>query len=193
MSCTSNNAPPLRSPPPSPSHQAADYSTGDAAADLETSRLVASLVDAPELRSACPVPFDENQLWREQHAGKGGEGGPKHGPMSPAASATLHQALRETFRNVSSVMDCVACEKCKVWGKSARMRAGSGGGCLLLHLKSFFDACLKKAASFPLLWAHYLRHLPSSVALPPYSQASFALLRSYFPPHPAPLQASCRC
>lgn len=25
--------------------------------------------------------------------------------------------MRDHFRNISSIMDCVACEKCKMWGK----------------------------------------------------------------------------
>lgn len=47
----------------------------------------------------CPMPFDEGRLW------KGAEG--------PA----LFVQLQHTFRNITRVMDCVGCEKCKMWGK----------------------------------------------------------------------------
>jgi len=31
--------------------------------------------------------------------------------------ATLRNVFRGTFRNISSIMNCVGCEKCKLWGK----------------------------------------------------------------------------
>lgn len=52
-----------------------------------------------ELQAACPVPFDEGRLW------KGAEG--------PA----LREQLRASFQNITRIMDCVGCEKCKLWGK----------------------------------------------------------------------------
>ena len=33
------------------------------------------------------------------------------------AGAAAREALRAHFRNVSAVMDCVGCEKCRLWGK----------------------------------------------------------------------------
>lgn len=29
----------------------------------------------------------------------------------------LKQEFKQHFRNISSIMDCVGCEKCKLWGK----------------------------------------------------------------------------
>ena len=75
------------------------YSTGDSNADEETRTLVARLVDMPELRSACPIPFDEGRLWK-------GDEGPE-----------LKQQLQISFHNITRIMDCVGCEKCKLWGK----------------------------------------------------------------------------
>jgi ERO1-like protein alpha len=57
------------------------------------------LVESPALRTACPVPFDEGRIWQ------GKDGG-----------AALEE-LRANFRNVSAVLDCVGCEKCRLWGK----------------------------------------------------------------------------
>lgn len=77
-----------------------------------------------KLRSACPLPFDEAKLWQ-------GENGPE-----------LKQEIQKQFRNIryvlnlsallhimrftnlklqhfvhSAIMDCVGCEKCRLWGK----------------------------------------------------------------------------
>jgi len=51
---------------------------------------------------ACPsdvVPFDETQLFR------GGD------------AQEIQKELRDHFRHVSRVMDCVGCLKCRLWGK----------------------------------------------------------------------------
>lgn len=45
------------------------------------------------------MPFDEGRLWK-------GEEGP-----------ALLASMQEAFRNITRVMDCVGCEKCKLWGK----------------------------------------------------------------------------
>ncbi len=51
------------------------------------------------LKRACPVPFDEGQLWKGDNA--------QH----------LQEQLRSGFHDITRVMDCVGCEKCKLWGK----------------------------------------------------------------------------
>ena len=51
------------------------------------------------LQEACPVPFDEGRLWK--------------GADAPA----LKHQLQQHFQNITQVMDCVGCEKCKLWGK----------------------------------------------------------------------------
>ncbi|KAG0449546.1 hypothetical protein HPP92_027315 [Vanilla planifolia] len=42
----------------------AEYNTGNPEEDLKTQSLVRQLVYNPELRAACPVPFDEAKLWQ---------------------------------------------------------------------------------------------------------------------------------
>lgn len=32
-------------------------------------------------------------------------------------SLKLKAAFREKFRNISKIMDCVGCDKCRLWGK----------------------------------------------------------------------------
>ena len=77
----------------------AEYSTGNDAEDHLTYKLVNALVAHDRLRTACPIPFDEAKLWR--------------GPDA----VELKQQLQNHFRNISALMDCVGCEKCRLWGK----------------------------------------------------------------------------
>ncbi|CAN6439431.1 unnamed protein product [Victoria cruziana] len=77
----------------------AEYDTGNPAEDLTTQSLVRQLVFNPKLQAACPLPFDEAKLWK-------GQNGPD-----------LKNQIQKQFRNISSIMDCVGCEKCRLWGK----------------------------------------------------------------------------
>lgn len=45
------------------------------------------------------MPFDEGRLWK----GEDGE--------------ELKRQLQAHFHNITKAMDCVGCEKCKLWGK----------------------------------------------------------------------------
>ncbi len=45
------------------------------------------------------MPFDEGRLWKGENA------------------AELKEQLQKTFQNITRIMDCVGCEKCKLWGK----------------------------------------------------------------------------
>jgi len=76
--------------------QAADYGTGQPGEDARTAQLVGQLAG---LRLDTGGAFDETQLFQ------GGE------------ELALREALRGHFRNMSAVMDCVGCEKCRLWGK----------------------------------------------------------------------------
>ncbi|XP_021904762.1 endoplasmic reticulum oxidoreductin-2-like [Carica papaya] len=78
-------------------HIASDYLL-DEAKNL-TQSLMKQLLHNSELQAACPVPFDEAKLWK-------GESGPE-----------LKQKIQKQFRNISTIMDCVGCEKCRLWGK----------------------------------------------------------------------------
>ena len=82
----------------------AQYDTGLPDEDARTRELVRGLLGRDGgagvlLREACPLPFDEGRLWR-------GEEGP-----------ALRRQLQSAFQNITRVMDCVGCEKCKLWGK----------------------------------------------------------------------------
>lgn len=75
------------------------YETGFQEEDQRTQELVRQLLASHELSSSCPVPFDEGRLWK-------GEEGP-----------ALKRQVQASFRNITRIMDCVGCEKCKLWGK----------------------------------------------------------------------------
>lgn len=50
---------------------------------------------------ACPTTFDEAQMFNGQNR----------------ESLELKQEFRQHFRNISTIMDCVGCDKCRLWGK----------------------------------------------------------------------------
>ncbi|KAF8071015.1 AERO1 [Scenedesmus sp. PABB004] len=75
------------------------YDTGLPDEDAAARTLVTQLVANPAVWEACPMPFDEARLWKGENA--------------PALKAQL----QATFQNITRIMDCVGCEKCKLWGK----------------------------------------------------------------------------
>jgi hypothetical protein len=75
-------------------------------------RAMPAQVGSEGVRAACPVPFDEGRLW------KGADG------------AELKAQLQAHFRNITAVMDCVGCEKCKLWGKLQLLGAPPVACCL---------------------------------------------------------------
>ncbi|KAK9936821.1 hypothetical protein M0R45_013644 [Rubus argutus] len=77
----------------------AEYDTGNPIEDLKTQSLTRQLLYNPKLQAACPIPFDEAKLWK-------GQSGPE-----------LKPKIQKQFRNISALMDCVGCEKCRLWGK----------------------------------------------------------------------------
>ncbi|XP_068645537.1 endoplasmic reticulum oxidoreductin-1-like [Aristolochia californica] len=77
----------------------AEYDTGNPVEDLKTHSLVKQLVYHPKSRASCPLPFDEAKLWQ-------GQSGPE-----------LKLEVQKQFKNISALMDCVGCEKCRLWGK----------------------------------------------------------------------------
>ncbi|KAG2684743.1 hypothetical protein I3843_10G086900 [Carya illinoinensis] len=77
----------------------AEYDTGNLTEDLRTMSLMRQLLFNPKLKAACPIPYDEAKLWR-------GQRGPE-----------LKLKIQQQFRNISALMDCVGCEKCRLWGK----------------------------------------------------------------------------
>lgn len=75
------------------------YATGDETRDLVTQQRVRQLFDHPSLARGCEeLVFDESDMF-------------------VANSRDRLPEFRGAFRNISMIMDCVGCEKCRLWGK----------------------------------------------------------------------------
>lgn len=68
------------------------------ASEQRTLTLLESLVSQA---NQCPPTFDEASMFQASN------------PEAPM----LKQQFRDSFRNISSIMDCVGCDKCRLWGK----------------------------------------------------------------------------
>lgn len=80
--------------------RAYNYTTTNGARDTELAALVDETLSTP-LLSGCSsaASFDESSMF------------------STAQGASLKHQLRSAFRNISRIMDCVGCEKCRLHGK----------------------------------------------------------------------------
>ncbi|OAQ24880.1 endoplasmic oxidoreductin [Linnemannia elongata AG-77] len=96
-----------------------EFCTGDQTVDKNIMSVVTELVD---LVKQCPPTFDEKLLFQDGGQGK-----------------KLKNQFRDHFRNVTRIMDCVGCEKCRLWGKVQT----TGLGTALKILLSYDDASLK--------------------------------------------------
>ncbi len=72
------------------------FCSGDAVQDSSTRTAVLALADAAAKQ---PRIFDEDTMFQDPH------------------DTQLKEDFRNRFRNVSSLMDCVGCDKCRLWGK----------------------------------------------------------------------------
>lgn len=73
------------------------FCSGDAAQDRDTKSKVIRLIDQA---AAGPTIFEEKLMFQD-----------------PAVAGELRDDFRQRFRNVSRLMDCVGCDKCRLWGK----------------------------------------------------------------------------
>lgn len=110
------------------------YSTGNATCDALTATLVSNVLGAhPLLAPGCAMrTFNESDMFLGGPAGGGGgsggagaaaalvaaaEAGGVPATLAASSSAEARTEFRDAFRNVSTIMDCVGCEKCRLWGK----------------------------------------------------------------------------
>ncbi|KAJ1455780.1 endoplasmic reticulum Oxidoreductin 1-domain-containing protein [Pelagophyceae sp. CCMP2097] len=125
-----------------------DYDTGNSTDDAMTRELVGFLVagggarqpgggfgdsatDAASCASAAAAraAFDETRLFQT----------PDDARMSPLERALARESVEELraqfvqrFRNVSLIMDCVTCERCRLWGKLQILGLGTALKILML-------------------------------------------------------------
>lgn len=74
------------------------FCTGDATQDAKTKRMITTLADAIP---SGPKIFDESVMFTDR----------------TLSGIELKEDFRNRFRNVSRIMDCVGCDKCRLWGK----------------------------------------------------------------------------
>ncbi|KAG6610326.1 Endoplasmic oxidoreductin [Phytophthora cinnamomi] len=112
-----------------------DYNTGNAADDLRVREILRQLLlegsdDARASGVACPAyaecssvlsGFDESALFRVQADGLSID----QLVQAKQEKEQLEVQFREKFQNVSRIMDCVTCEKCRLWGKLQTMGLGT--------------------------------------------------------------------
>lgn len=78
------------------------FCTGDPEQDAKTKGMIRRLASAIP---AGPQIFDESIMFQDQPTPDGTNG------------IDLKEDFRNRFRNVSRIMDCVGCDKCRLWGK----------------------------------------------------------------------------
>ncbi|THX42534.1 endoplasmic oxidoreductin [Aureobasidium pullulans] len=76
------------------------FCTGDPKQDKRTKNMA---LNVAKTIPAGPEIFDESVMFRENPLGDTG--------------ISLKEDFRNRFRNVSRIMDCVGCDKCRLWGK----------------------------------------------------------------------------
>ncbi|KAF9973221.1 hypothetical protein BGZ73_003581 [Actinomortierella ambigua] len=101
-----------------------EFCTGEPSIDRNIMTLMNEVID---LAKKCPPTFDERTLFKEK---------------SSLETIQLKQQFRDHFRNVSRVMDCVGCEKCRLWGKVQTQ----GLGTALKLLFSYDDRSIEQNA-----------------------------------------------
>jgi len=91
-----------------------DFDTGDVVEDARTKALMEKLLDPSALSRCDPVVhgFNESQLFAVPDG---------LSPMAALSELQQKRHLREDFKlkfqNISRILDCVGCDKCRVWGK----------------------------------------------------------------------------
>ncbi len=96
------------------------FVVGDSEEDKRTTKLVQRLLDSHIMKSCAHVfeAFDETLMFRE-----GDE---------PSVQSTLKSQFKGVFQNISAVMDCISCQKCKLHGKLQLLGLGTALKILLL-------------------------------------------------------------
>lgn len=97
-----------------------NFSTGNFMEDVSTSKLVQELLVLSQ--NHADVPFDESLLFRDQ------------------SKLEVKKQLQGYFKNITRIMNCVDCEKCRTYGKLQIAGLGTS-------LKLIFDESSKKKVS----------------------------------------------
>ena len=136
-----------------------DLSLGqDKAEDARTGALMRRLLDTHILSSCSGVfgAFDESMLFRG-----GGVNGEASSPV-----AELKSQFKGVFHNISEVMDCISCQKCKLHGKLQLLGLGTALKVLLLPEHLHATALSRSESSPSTRWLSF----PTPSSPPPNSR-----------------------
>jgi len=122
-----------------------NYSTGDGASDARAHALLQRLVSEPLAHTrSCPSGgtallggFDETALFRDPDEGLAWPSTHEY-EQHVARRAGMKLRMRDAFRNISRIMDCVGCEKCRLYGKLQVLGLGTA-------LKLLFESKERRA------------------------------------------------
>jgi len=109
------------------------YVTGNATEDASTVGLVRALahpdhplVDSADAAQICQSGFDESRLFQTQGANPTfDELSELEKHLAKQQAADLRTEFQNRFRTISRIMDCVGCEKCRLWGKLQILGVGT--------------------------------------------------------------------
>ncbi|OQV23190.1 ERO1-like protein alpha [Hypsibius exemplaris] len=121
------------------------YSTGDVLEDETLRKDVQAFLD---IIAVNPSKFDESKLFSGE----------------PAQAHALKEEFRLHFRNISRIMDCVGCQKCRLWGKLQTQGIGTALKILFSDLQTIDDLKLLRSEIVS-LWQAFGRISSSLVKL----------------------------
>lgn len=112
-----------------------DISTGDIVDDETASVLLKRLLDSDILSSCTNIfsAFDESLMFKESSV-----------LIENKRGVTLQQNFKGVFHNISSILDCVRCEKCKLHGKMTMLGYGTALKILFLPETSISSSSISR-------------------------------------------------
>ncbi|CAG8637303.1 20448_t:CDS:10, partial [Racocetra persica] len=113
-----------------------EFCTGNKVQDSEVKNVVNQLVNTAKL---IPETFDEKQMF------------------ASSQSVSLKEEFKARFRNVSKIMDCVGCDKCRLWGKLQISGIGTGLKILFSYDDEFFN--LKAVEGFRQMYQQKIKEV----------------------------------
>jgi flavocytochrome c len=106
-----------------------EINTGNVVEDQMASRLLKRLLDSGILQSCESVfsAFDEKLMFAD-----------------PQAAAVVQQNFKGVFHNISSILDCVQCQQCKLHGKMAMLGYGAALKILFMQREESYSLSLTR-------------------------------------------------
>lgn len=73
----------------------------------------------------CKNGFDESYLFQVSQIDYSSSSSSVYDQLEKQHEYTLKQEFQHRFRNITKIMDCITCEKCRVWGKLQTLGIGT--------------------------------------------------------------------